>query len=123
MDATSEMPKVGECLGYEINNSLSLDSQHGELCYHTPSHYTYEDCHSSLRCGDSVRMEIDMQSALRSVQFFVNGRNGKYYMTGIPTTVFVGFSVDTAGTAFRIDRIETLHHPTPIAWKMREAIW
>ncbi|KAK2942437.1 hypothetical protein BLNAU_22670 [Blattamonas nauphoetae] len=126
LDSTAAVPKLGEVLGYNVKDSLSLTSSTGNLSHNTPSTgYSpqFEFCHSELREGDCVRMEVDMKSNPQIVQFFVNGESGRSFVTGLPRSVRLGFTVDGLGTSFRIDRIAHQTQPTPIAPAMRELKW
>ncbi|KAK2942063.1 hypothetical protein BLNAU_9989 [Blattamonas nauphoetae] len=97
LDTTSPIPEVGESIG------------------------TF--CHSKLKEGDCVRMEVEMDSNPRTLQFFVNGESGRCFVSGLPRSVRIGFSVFGQGTSFRIDRIAEQQRPTPIAPDMREFVW
>ncbi|KAK2941717.1 hypothetical protein BLNAU_23379 [Blattamonas nauphoetae] len=70
MDSTSRFRDSDEILGVNINNSVS--------------------CHSELKESDCVRMEVDLDSTLRTVQFFVNGEAGRSYVSGLPPSVRIG---------------------------------
>ncbi|KAK2957327.1 hypothetical protein BLNAU_7705 [Blattamonas nauphoetae] len=122
MDSNYPIPKVGEELGFNVNNSVGLGSN-CNLYNNTPSSHTVHNCHSWLKEGDNVRMEVDLDSTPRTLQFFVNGKAGECYMSGIPSSVRIGFSVKYQGTSFRIDNISRLSHPTPISDRMREIRW
>ncbi|KAK2951089.1 hypothetical protein BLNAU_13932 [Blattamonas nauphoetae] len=89
MDYSSRILKLGEELGDNVNYSVGLSSN-GNLWVNTPSLYSCEDCHSWLKEGDNVRMEVDLDSTHRTVQFFVNGEAGRCYMSGIPSSVRIG---------------------------------
>ncbi|KAK2949950.1 hypothetical protein BLNAU_15092 [Blattamonas nauphoetae] len=122
MDSTSPIPKIGEILGYNVKNSVALNTD-GTLWVNTPSSDSYHDCHPDLEEGDCVRMEVDLDSTPRTVQFFVNGEAVKYYVSGIPSSVQIGFSIYSQRTAFRIDNISRLPQPTPISEEMEELKW
>ncbi|KAK2957314.1 hypothetical protein BLNAU_7692 [Blattamonas nauphoetae] len=89
MDSTSPIPKTHETFGYRVQNSVCLN-RFGQLYFTTPSSQSYEYCTSFLEEGDNVRMEVDLDSTPRTVQFFVNGEALKYYMSGIPSSVRIG---------------------------------
>ncbi|KAK2957329.1 hypothetical protein BLNAU_7707 [Blattamonas nauphoetae] len=122
MDSTSPIPEIGEALGYGVKNSVSL-SRHGSLFFNTPSSHSVKGCTHILKEGDSVRMEVDLDSTPRTVQFFVNGEAGECCVSGIPSSVRIGFSLYGEGTSFRIDNISRLSQPTPISKVMREGKW
>ncbi|KAK2951130.1 hypothetical protein BLNAU_13973 [Blattamonas nauphoetae] len=104
MGSNNLITAINEILGRNVKNSVSLCS-FGDLSFNTPSSESYEDCHSVLKEGDCVRMEVDLDSTPRTVQFFVNGWAGMCYMSGLPSSVRIGFSVAGKGTSFRINNI------------------
>ncbi|KAK2957322.1 hypothetical protein BLNAU_7700 [Blattamonas nauphoetae] len=122
MDSKYQIPKLGEQLGFNVNNSVGLNS-FGVLWINTPSSGSGQACSSRLDEGVCVRMEVDHDSTPRTVQFFVNGEAGRYSVSGIPSSVRIGFSASHAGTSFRIDNIFRLSRPTPISDGMYEVIW
>ncbi|KAK2945337.1 hypothetical protein BLNAU_19726 [Blattamonas nauphoetae] len=71
-------------------------------------------CHYALTEGDCVRMEMDMHSTPRTVQFLLNGESSRWFVTGLPPSVRIGFSVFAQETSFRIDRIVKQTQPTPM---------
>ncbi|KAK2961588.1 hypothetical protein BLNAU_3386 [Blattamonas nauphoetae] len=126
IDSTSPLPERGKCLGFEVKNSLFLESSTGRLWFNTPAtedESRTESCHTSLNEGDCVRMEVDMESSPRTIQFFVNGETGRYFVSGLPPSVRIGVSACIPGTSFRIDRINHLKHATPLKPAMRELKW
>ncbi|KAK2957316.1 hypothetical protein BLNAU_7694 [Blattamonas nauphoetae] len=132
MDSDNPIPEFGETLGLDVeslnfsflifSDSVSLSSN-GLLNYNTPSSKAVRTCHDDLNEGDCVRMEVDLDSTPRTLQFFVNGEAGERYMSGIPSSVRIGFSVNGCGTSFRIDYIPRLTQPTPISDEMEEVEW
>ncbi|KAK2946922.1 putative RhoGEF domain containing protein [Blattamonas nauphoetae] len=122
MKSNSPLPQVGELLGNKVKNSISLNRS-GSLWVKTPSSHSLQDCHTVLREGDSVRMEVDLSSTPRTVQFFVNGEAGECYMSGIPSSVRIGSSIRGGGGSFRIDSISRLSQPSPILEGMLEIKW
>ncbi|KAK2957309.1 hypothetical protein BLNAU_7687 [Blattamonas nauphoetae] len=122
MDYSSPIPQIDEKLGVHVKNSVGL-SQHGFLHFNTPSETSSEDCTPLLKEGHCVRMELDLDSTPRTLQFFVNGKAGKVYMSGIPSSVRIGFSVVEQETSFRIDNISRLSRPTPISERTRGKKW
>ncbi|KAK2942435.1 hypothetical protein BLNAU_22668 [Blattamonas nauphoetae] len=73
-----------------------------------------------MRDGDCVRMEVDMDSTPRTVQFFVNGESGECFVSGLPLSVRIAFTVSVVETFLRIDRIAQQERPTPITPEMTE---
>ncbi|KAK2957274.1 hypothetical protein BLNAU_7652 [Blattamonas nauphoetae] len=122
MDSKSPIPKLGEQLGFNVNNSVSVDRS-GYLYFNTPSSNSSKDCTPILKDGVCVRMEVDLDSTPRTLQLFVNGEAGRCYISGIPSSVRIGFSVAGKGTSFRIDNIFRLSQPTPISEGMYEVMW
>ncbi|KAK2941165.1 hypothetical protein BLNAU_23930 [Blattamonas nauphoetae] len=126
LDSTAPVPKLGETLGWDVKDSVSLNSSAGYLNLHSPStqHVSKSAfCHFFLKEGDCVRMEVDMDSTPRTAQFFVNGENGESFVSGLPLSVRIGFSAYGQGTSFRIDRILQKERPTPTAPEMEEIKW
>ncbi|KAK2957325.1 hypothetical protein BLNAU_7703 [Blattamonas nauphoetae] len=122
MDFNDPIPVFDERLGVHVKNSVALD-QLGTLWFNTPSSHSYEACHFSLNEFDCVRMEVDLDSTPRTVQFFVNGQAGECYMSGIPSSVRIGFTVWGPETSFRIDKISRLSRPTPFSEGMMESLY
>ncbi|KAK2951118.1 hypothetical protein BLNAU_13961 [Blattamonas nauphoetae] len=129
MDSASPIPKTDETLGSDVKSPFFSDlifsdsvglNRSGDLCFNTPSLYSCEDSHHELKEGDCVGMEVDLDSTPQTVQFFVNGVAGECYMTGIPSSVRIGFTVYGVGTSFRIDNISHLSQPIPISEGMNE---
>ncbi|KAK2952264.1 hypothetical protein BLNAU_12823 [Blattamonas nauphoetae] len=89
MDSSSPIPKIGEGLGYNVKNSVGLNTD-GTLWVNTPSSNLQCNCHSFLNEGDCVRIIVDLDSTPRTVQFFVNGEAGRRYVSGIPSSVRIG---------------------------------
>ncbi|KAK2951129.1 hypothetical protein BLNAU_13972 [Blattamonas nauphoetae] len=119
MDSNNSIPKTDETLGGDVKNSVGLN-RYGYIKFNTPSSISSRYCLSRLHEGDCVRMEVDLDSAPRTVQFFVNGETGRSYVSGIPSSVRIGFSLFGEGTSFRIDNISRLSQPTPISEGMNE---
>ncbi|KAK2946610.1 hypothetical protein BLNAU_18446 [Blattamonas nauphoetae] len=119
MDSTSPLNNWGKALGWNVNNSVGLSTD-GNLNFNASSSFSYKRCHPRQDEGDCVRMEIDLNSTPRTVQFFVNGEAGRFYVSGIPSSVRIGFSIFEKQTSFRIDNISRLSRPTPILEGMEE---
>ncbi|KAK2957275.1 hypothetical protein BLNAU_7653 [Blattamonas nauphoetae] len=122
MDSTSPIPAIGEALGREVKNSVGLN-KFGDLDHNTPSETSGRYYHSELKEGDCVRMEVDLESTPRTVQFFVNGQAGMCYVSEIPSSVRIGCSALGEGTSFRIDNVSRLSRPTLIPQGMEEFRW
>ncbi|KAK2946026.1 hypothetical protein BLNAU_19037 [Blattamonas nauphoetae] len=122
MDSSSPIPALGALLGSRVRNSVSLNND-GYLNFSTTSSTLCSCYRSELAEGDCVRMEVDLDSTPRTLQFFVNGDAGWCYVSGIPSSVRIGTSVKGDGTSFRIDNISRLSHPTPILEEMMEVKW
>ncbi|KAK2947619.1 hypothetical protein BLNAU_17452 [Blattamonas nauphoetae] len=76
-------------------------------------------CHEPLREGDTVVVEVNMESNPRTVQFFVNGKAGKCYVAGIPESMHVIMVAEGVGTSFRLNGVTLLTTPTPFAPQMK----
>ncbi|KAK2952217.1 hypothetical protein BLNAU_12776 [Blattamonas nauphoetae] len=111
IDSNLPIPAFGQLLGKWIRPSVGLNRD-GNIYYASFSLETY--CHPELEEGDCVRMEINLDSTPRTLQFFVNGEAGQCYEVVPPRSVRIGFSVAGKGTSFRIDNISRLSQPTPI---------
>ncbi|KAK2955700.1 hypothetical protein BLNAU_9390 [Blattamonas nauphoetae] len=122
MDSTSRLPILNSCIGHNVSNSVGLDT-YGYLSYNTPSSDSQWPNLSNLEEGDCVRMEVDLDSTPRTVQFFKNGEAGRCYMSGIPSSVRIGLSVQGYQLSIRIDNISRPSKPTPISEGMREVKW
>ncbi|KAK2957293.1 hypothetical protein BLNAU_7671 [Blattamonas nauphoetae] len=119
MDSSYRIPVIGEELGVHVKYSVCLD-RFGYLDHNTPSETSGRYYHSHLKEGDCVRMEVDLVSTPRTLQFFVNGEAGECYVSGIPSSVRIGVSLFGTGTSFRIDNISRLSRPTPISEGMNK---
>ncbi|KAK2941969.1 hypothetical protein BLNAU_23122 [Blattamonas nauphoetae] len=123
VDSRKPVPKMGEALGCDVENSLSLSSSIGNLDLNKLSTRRKRQCKSCnlfMKAGACVRMEVDMDSNRRTVQFFVNGRAGRCFVSGFPPSARIGITVFGQGTSFRIDRIARQPRPTPIDPEMGE---
>ncbi|KAK2946702.1 putative Protein kinase domain containing protein [Blattamonas nauphoetae] len=122
LDSTSPLPNIGESIGYDVANSVSIN-RYGRLYCYSPSFRSLENCCPGPKDGDCIRMEVDLDSTPRTVQFFLNGRAGYCFVSGIPSSVRIGFSVGATGTSFRIDRISRLSKRAPIMDDVKELKW
>ncbi|KAK2958430.1 hypothetical protein BLNAU_6700 [Blattamonas nauphoetae] len=125
-DSSSPVPKFSEDLGMDVKDSVSLDSLSGSIWRNTPSSPfkgPSTNCHSKMKEGDCLRMEVNLDSTPRTVQFFVNGKSGDCFVSGLPASVRIGFASPAEDTSFRIDRITRLSQPTPITPEMIELKW
>ncbi|KAK2949963.1 putative Protein kinase domain containing protein [Blattamonas nauphoetae] len=89
MDSRQPLPTIDETLGYDVKHSVGLN-RYSDLIFNTPSSRSNAHCHSWLKEGDCVRMEVDLDSTSRTVQFFVNGKAVKDYVSGLPSSVRIG---------------------------------
>ncbi|KAK2957328.1 hypothetical protein BLNAU_7706 [Blattamonas nauphoetae] len=119
MDSNNPFPAIGEELGSHVQNSVGLN-KFGDLDHNTPSETSGRYYHSELKECDCVRMDVDLDSTPRTVQFFVNGEAVQWYVSGFPSSVRIGFSVRGEGRSFRIDNITRLSRPTPISEGINE---
>ncbi|KAK2943255.1 hypothetical protein BLNAU_21827 [Blattamonas nauphoetae] len=126
LDSTAPVPKMDELLGSDVKDSISLNSSTGNIYHNTPSTQHISNstiCHFFLKEGDCVRMEVDMDSNPRTVQFFVNGESGRSFLSGLPPSVRIGFSTYGQEISCRIDRIIRQTQRTPIAPEMEKIKW
>ncbi|KAK2942050.1 hypothetical protein BLNAU_23041 [Blattamonas nauphoetae] len=123
LDTTTPDTEVDEIIGCNIKNSVALSSSTGRINSNTPSTRRVTGLplnYSHLKEGACVRMEVDMESTPPTVQFFMNGKAGRSYVSGLSPSVRISFTVFVQETSFRIDRIERQQGPTPIAQEMKE---
>ncbi|KAK2946192.1 hypothetical protein BLNAU_18868 [Blattamonas nauphoetae] len=123
VDSNSPFPQLRQKLGWTVDHSVGYDTYYGDLMVKLPTRRTYKLCHTTMTGGDSIRMELDLDSHPRNVRFFVNGEAGRCYVTGVPESVRIGFSVCVRNTMLRIDRISRLKQPTPFVGEMWEITW
>ncbi|KAK2945101.1 hypothetical protein BLNAU_19950 [Blattamonas nauphoetae] len=86
MDSNNPIPAIGEILGSHVKNSVCL-ATYGQLWLKTRSSGSGRSCHSVMNEGDCVRMEVDLDSTPRTLQFFVNGEAGECYIGSIRSDV------------------------------------
>ncbi|KAK2943804.1 putative Cyclin-dependent kinase 2 [Blattamonas nauphoetae] len=121
LDSTMDVPRLGRVLGNNVKHSAGLSSNKEIQMFGQAK--LVVDCCNSLSKKDRVVMEVNMDSNPRTVQFFVNGKAGKCYVSGIPESVRIGFSADVMGTSLQITSIIQSTQATPLADKMREIKW
>ncbi|KAK2958871.1 putative Protein kinase domain containing protein [Blattamonas nauphoetae] len=73
-----------------------------------------EQCHQQLKAGDTVVLEVDMEANPHTVQFFVNGKTGKRYVSCLPDSVRVMMITPGEGTSFRLNSVTQLTKPSPL---------
>ncbi|KAK2944805.1 hypothetical protein BLNAU_20278 [Blattamonas nauphoetae] len=88
MDSTEPIPVIREQLEDGVDHSVGLN-RYGILRFNTPLSQSEQECHSDLKEGDCIRMELNLSSTPRTVQFFLNGEAGMCYASGIPSSVRV----------------------------------
>ncbi|KAK2954520.1 hypothetical protein BLNAU_10540 [Blattamonas nauphoetae] len=115
------VPQLGHVLGKDVQHSLSLSTS-GTIHVSNRSSSGISGF-SGLLKKDRVVMEVNMDSNPRTVQFFVNGKAGDCYVSGIPESVRIGFSVNAMGTSLQIQSIIHSTQPTPLADTMIEIRW
>ncbi|KAK2949796.1 putative Carbon catabolite-derepressing protein kinase [Blattamonas nauphoetae] len=101
---------------------VGFESEKGELRAGSPSEEdegTNEPCHQPLKAGDVVVMEVNMETNPRTVQFFVNGKAGKCYASGLTESMSVTLMAFGEGTSFRLNSMMHLTTPTPFAPGMK----
>ncbi|KAK2942506.1 hypothetical protein BLNAU_22586 [Blattamonas nauphoetae] len=122
IESSAAVPRLGRVLGKNIKHSVSLTTSSEESNYLTQIKLD-EECNGHLSKKARVVMEVNMDSTPRTVQFFVNGKVQKCYVSGIPETVRIGFSADVMGTSLQITSIIHCTRPTCLADKMKELKW
>ncbi|KAK2955402.1 putative serine/threonine protein kinase [Blattamonas nauphoetae] len=122
LDSSVMMPLIGLVFGQNMKHSVGFSTSNGHLHVSNQAQVE-EDCCSRSVNKDRVVMEVNMDSTPRTVQFFVNGKAGKCYVSGIPESVRIGFSADVMGTSVQITSIIHCTQPTPLADKMKEMKW
>ncbi|KAK2944401.1 putative Protein kinase domain containing protein [Blattamonas nauphoetae] len=114
-------PKKGSLssLGDPMQSAFSVcfESSNGHL--RIPANWTsnmeeFEQCHQQLKAGDTVVIEVDMEADPHTVQFFVNGKTGKRYVSDIPDSVRVMMITPCVGTSFRLNSVTQLTKPSPL---------
>ncbi|KAK2957283.1 hypothetical protein BLNAU_7661 [Blattamonas nauphoetae] len=81
LDTTTPDTEVDEIIGCNIKNSVALSSSTGRINSNTPSTRRVTGLplnYSHLKEGACVRMEVDMESTPPTVQFFMNGKAGRF---------------------------------------------
>ncbi|KAK2951399.1 putative Membrane-associated tyrosine- and threonine-specific cdc2-inhibitory kinase [Blattamonas nauphoetae] len=119
IDSNRPIPEIGYRVGCYLDNSAGL-SYYGYLW---SSSHSSKECFPYLSQGDSIRMEVDLNSTPRTLQFFVNEKAGKYFMSGIPSSVRIGFSIQHENSSIRIDNLLRLPRPTPTSMRMKKLKW
>ncbi|KAK2960645.1 putative Protein kinase domain containing protein [Blattamonas nauphoetae] len=122
MDAASAIPRIDEKLGTTVRNSVCVDS-FGSVWTNTSTSHPSRLCLSRLNEDDSFRMEVDLDLNPRKVQFFKNGESGKCFVSHLPRSVKIGFSVTIQGTSFRVENVTLLSQPTALVDGMAELVW
>ncbi|KAK2953360.1 hypothetical protein BLNAU_11645 [Blattamonas nauphoetae] len=122
LDSSAAVPRFGRVLGKNVKHSVGLSTRYGFL--HVNNLIKQKHNYSSLlRSKTRVVMEVNMDSTPRTVQFFVNGTAGPYYVSGLPESVRIGFSAHVMGTSLEIPSITHSTQATPLADKMKEIRW
>ncbi|KAK2950148.1 putative Maternal embryonic leucine zipper kinase [Blattamonas nauphoetae] len=122
MDAASAIPRIDEKLGTTVRSSVCVDS-FGSVWTYTSTSHPSRLCLSRLNEDDTFRMEVDLDSNPRKVQFFKNGESGKCFVSHLPRSVKIGFSVTIQGTSFRVENVARLSQPTTLVDGIAELVW
>ncbi|KAK2947526.1 hypothetical protein BLNAU_17546 [Blattamonas nauphoetae] len=122
LDASATVPRLGRVLGKTVKHTAALSTSNGQLHVFTQT-LLEEKSRCPISKQDRVVMEVNMDSTPRTVQFFVNGKAGKCYVSGIPESVRIGFSADVMGTSLQIASIVHSTQATPLADKMFDFQW
>ncbi|KAK2940663.1 hypothetical protein BLNAU_24428 [Blattamonas nauphoetae] len=122
LDSSATVPQLGRVLGKNVKHSVGLSTTNDKLCVFRKVKVD-KSSSCSLSNQDRLVMEVNMVSSPRTVQFFVNGKAGKCYVSGIPESVRIGFSADVMGTSLEIVSIIHSTQATPLSDKMLEIKW
>ncbi|KAK2956808.1 hypothetical protein BLNAU_8261 [Blattamonas nauphoetae] len=83
----------------------------GGMVHHSESNEKTKPCHSPLKIGDQVVLEVDARSDPVSSRFFVNGKAGQNEISVSYSRLKIGFSLAGLGTSIRIDVLTELDNP------------
>ncbi|KAK2950356.1 putative CAMK family protein kinase [Blattamonas nauphoetae] len=122
VDSSVAVPQLGRVLGTNVKRSVSYSSSKGRIQAFNQVKLE-ERCSDSLSKKDRIVMEVNMDSTPRTLQFFVNGKAGQSYVSGIPESVRIGFSADVMGTSLEVISIVHSTQASPFADKIKEIRW
>ncbi|KAK2953358.1 hypothetical protein BLNAU_11643 [Blattamonas nauphoetae] len=106
------IPKSPKGLGIEKKYSFALCSIDGMIHRSKERKSSFKPCHSPLRVGDQVVLEVDTRSDACTSRFFVNGKAGEREISDIEEKQHFGFSLTGAGTSIRIDAVTDPDKPS-----------
>ncbi|KAK2944424.1 hypothetical protein BLNAU_20679 [Blattamonas nauphoetae] len=121
LDSSLGIPELGQVFGKNVKHSIGLSTS-GYLQVFNQTKLEQRS-YDSLSKKDRVVMEVNMDSTPRTVQFFVNGKGERCYVSGIPESVRIGFSAAVMGTSLEIASIVHSTQATPLTDKMLEIKW
>ncbi|KAK2942008.1 putative Cyclin-dependent kinase 2 [Blattamonas nauphoetae] len=122
LDSSLAVPRLGRVLGKNLKHSIGFTTSSEVRNFLTQIRLD-EGSDGCLTKKARIVMEVNMDSTPRTVQFFVNGKAGTYYVSGIPESVRIGFSADVMGTSVQIASIIHSTLATPLAKHMKELKW
>ncbi|KAK2946168.1 hypothetical protein BLNAU_18912 [Blattamonas nauphoetae] len=123
LDSSLPVPHLGRVLGENVKHSIGFTAILGKLHVYSRSKLEKDFRYSWMYNKTRIVMEVNMDSTPRTVQFFINGKAGKCYVSGIPESVRIGFSADVMGTSLQNTNIIHSTQPTPITDKRKEIKW
>ncbi|KAK2946475.1 putative CAMK family protein kinase [Blattamonas nauphoetae] len=106
-----QIPKSPKGLGIGKKYSCALCSIDG-MTYVLGKTEHSDPCHSPLRIGDQVVLEVNTRSKPDISRFFVNGKAGQNDVSDFNQNQRIGFSLAGPGTSIRIDAITELDEPS-----------
>ncbi|KAK2944521.1 hypothetical protein BLNAU_20570 [Blattamonas nauphoetae] len=121
IDANEALPEIGQKIG-KLKNSVTL-SRNGERHFLAPQGDDKSDPSFYFESGESLLVEINMDSTPRTAQFFVDKKPATAILVGLPESVRVGFSVNDLETQVRFDRITHLNIGSPIIDQLKMVEW
>ncbi|KAK2959564.1 putative serine/threonine protein kinase [Blattamonas nauphoetae] len=109
---SKHIPKSPKGLGIMKSFSFALCSSYGIFHRYDHGKPSSKPCHSPLRVGDQVMLEVNTQSEPDISRFFVNGKAGQNDISDFAKNQRIGFSLAGPGTSIRIDSVTELDEPS-----------
>ncbi|KAK2942504.1 hypothetical protein BLNAU_22584 [Blattamonas nauphoetae] len=125
VDALSRERKDGGQLGCNIKNSIAIAPRSGILLVALPStkHKVKGKVISTvLDKEDRVVLEVDMDARPRTAVFIINGNVSLTFVSGLPPSIRIGYSMQNKRISIRFDGLSRLKEATPLQ-RMNEIKW